>query len=42
MSMDISEDEVKRFQEDGAIHIKAAFGPCWLDKIRAGIQVPVL
>jgi hypothetical protein len=42
MSVDISEDEVLRFQEDGAIHIKAAFGPFWLDKIRAGIQVLVL
>jgi hypothetical protein len=39
--MDIREDEVLRFQEDGAIHIKSAFGPFWLDKIRAGIQVPV-
>jgi hypothetical protein len=42
MSVDVSEDEVRRFQEDGAIHIKAAFGPFWLDNIRAGIQVPVL
>jgi hypothetical protein len=41
MSVDVSE-EVRRFQEDGAIYIKAAFGPFWLDKIRAGIQVHAL
>ena len=40
MSVDVSEEEVRRFQEDGAIHIRAAVTSYWVDTIRTGIQVP--
>ena len=39
MGVEVSEDEVNKFQEDGALHIRGAFSQYWVDKIRAGIQV---
>ena len=37
----VSAEDVARFHEDGAIHMRAAFGTDWVEKIRQGIQVTV-
>merc|ERR1719167_1795910 len=36
--MEVSEDQVQRFQEEGAILVKGALSHHWIQKIEAGIQ----
>jgi len=34
----ITDDQVQKFQEDGAIHLKNVFSPHWVEVVKAGIQ----
>ena len=39
MSLEITEEQVRRFQEDGALKIENIFTPEWVETVKRGIEV---
>ena len=37
-TFDLSQEQVERYQEDGAILLKGVFDKAWIESIKAGIQ----